>query len=101
MNTTAARQLDGLVYLAARKARDYTLPNTPIHHKLTAREIQVLKLIGLGYSINEIADNLYLSTHTIVSYCNSLKQKLQCKKATQLAVMAERLGLLNGLSFHL
>jgi len=68
---------------------------------LTAREREVLTHIGLGYSIHATANALFLSTHTIVTHCNSLKQKLQCKKATQLAVMAERLGLLAGLSFHL
>ena len=101
MNTTAARQLDGYVYLAATKVRDHAVPISLYHYKLTTRETQVLSFIGQGYSINEIADTLYLSAHTIVTYCNSLKQKLHVKKATQLAVMAERLGLLKDLSFHL
>lgn len=101
MNTNAARQVEDVVYLSTRKARDHSVPLQLYHHSLTDREKEVLTYIGLGYSIHEIADSLFLSAHTIVTHCNSLKQKLHCKKATQLAVMSERLGLLTGLSFHL
>ncbi len=78
-----------------KRRRDLQSPH------LTDRETEVLRGIGLGFSIRELADQYCLSTHTIISHRNSLKQKLHCKKATQLAVMAERLGLLSGLSFHL
>jgi len=101
MNTNAARQVGDVVYLSARMTRSPSMPIQLLSYNLTAREKQVLTHIGLGYSIHETATALFLSSHTIVSYCNSLKHKLHCKKATQLAVMAERLGLLTGLSFHL
>lgn len=101
MNTNAARQVGDVVYLSTRLARGPSVPIQFINYNLTTRETEVLTHIGLGYSIQEIANELFLSTHTIVSYCNSLKHKLHCKKATQLSVMAERLGLLTGLSFHL
>jgi len=81
-----------------------TIPdNIPVHRPipiLTNRETEVLRGIGLGFSIREMADELCLSSHTIISYRNSLKEKFRCKKATQLAVIAERLGLLIGFSFH-
>ncbi len=79
---------------STHRRRDYQYP------QLTSRETEVLQGIGLGFSIRELADQYCLSTHTIISHRNSLKEKLRCKKATQLAVMAERLGLLSGLSFH-
>lgn len=72
----------------------------PLHINLKEREIEVLKFLGLGYSIKETAAAMFLSSHTIMSYRKSIKFKLRCNKVTQLAVIAERMGLLTGLSFH-
>jgi|GEM_PF-2390156 len=101
MNRTTIRQAPLPVSVPGEVVRDHDIP-PPLSdlNRLTTRETEVLQLIGLGYSIQEIGVELHLSSHTIVSYRKSLWRKLHCKKATQLAVMAERLGLLTGLSFH-
>ncbi len=102
MNRTTISCITLPVGVAGEVVRDHYIP-PPLSdsYRLTTRETEVLQLIGLGYSIQEIGEQLFLSSHTIVSYRNSLKRKLHCKKATQLAVMAERMGLLTGLSFLL
>lgn len=66
---------------------------------LTNREIEVLTMIGLGYSIKEISGFLFLSTNTVATHRSSIKEKLQCRKATTLAVIADRMGLLTSLTF--
>lgn len=44
--------------------------------ELTDREIEVLKLIALGYTNREIADQLFLSVRTVESHRAHLQQKL-------------------------
>lgn len=93
----------GFAYKGIPEPHEATPNSIPVHRPipiLSTRETEVLRGIGLGFSIRELADELCLSSHTIVSHRKSLKEKFRCKKATQLAVMAERMGLLVGLSFH-
>ena len=51
---------------------------------LSDRELEVLTLIGQGKSTREIADCLLLSHHTIGTYRDRLKTKLNLKNATEL-----------------
>ena len=75
------------------------VPHAVSRQRLSKRETEVLRLIGLGYSIKEISSQLFVSAHTIVTHRNSIKEKYNCRKATQLAVLAERMGLLTNLEF--
>ncbi len=43
---------------------------------LSGRELEVLRLIALGHTNNEIADNLYLSVRTVESHRAHIQQKL-------------------------
>jgi two-component system response regulator NreC len=45
-------------------------------HGLTEREVEVLRLIALGHTNNEIAEQLYLSVRTIESHRSHIQQKL-------------------------
>lgn len=76
-----------------------SVPHSASRRSLSKRETEVLRFIGLGYSIKEISELLFLSAHTIVTHRNSIKDKCNCRKATQLAVLAERMGLLTDLEF--
>ncbi|MUH36017.1 DNA-binding response regulator [Zobellia amurskyensis] len=62
---------------------------------LTDREKEVLKLIANEYTTQEIADELFLSKHTIESYRKNLISKLQVKNLAGLTKHAIKIGLLN------
>lgn len=55
---------------------------------LTNRELEVLRLIGEGYSTKEIAERLHLSIKTIGTYRENLKEKLNLKHFTGLVKFA-------------
>lgn len=55
---------------------------------LTNREIDVLKLVALGNSNKEIADKLYISTHTVMSHRKNMIEKLGIKSISGLTVYA-------------
>jgi len=44
--------------------------------KLTPREIEVLELVGKGYTYKQTAETLALSVHTIHSEVKNIKNKL-------------------------
>ena len=62
--------------------------------KLSDREIQVLVMLAKGQSMRNIANQLFLSPHTIDSHRLNLCKKLQVRRTTELAVWAYKLGLL-------
>ena len=62
---------------------------------LTDREKEVLKLIANEYTTQEIADELFLSKHTIESYRKNLISKLQVKNLAGLTKHAIKIGLLD------
>lgn len=55
---------------------------------LTTREKDVLKLVALGHSNKEIADQLFISTHTVISHRKNLTDKLGIKSISGLTVYA-------------
>lgn len=53
-------------------------------HGLSDREIQIFNLLGHGYSLQKIADQLFLSVKTVETYRSRLKEKLGLKSAEDL-----------------
>ena len=62
-------------------------------HKLSDRELEVLKLIAEGNSNAEIAGSLYLSEKTVKSHVSNILGKLHLADRTQAAVYAWREGV--------
>ena len=60
---------------------------------LTARELDVVKLVAQGYDNKEIAANLYLAEGTVRNQISRILEKLELKDRTQLAVYAVKHGL--------
>ncbi len=58
--------------------------------KLSAREIDVLKLISEEYSTNEIAEKLFISVNTVESHRKNLMRKLDVKNVVGLIKFAMR-----------
>lgn len=67
--------------------------NTDLGVPLTPREIQVLRLITMGLSNQEIADTLEISVETVKEHVQNLLRKLSVNDRTQAAVWALRHGL--------
>lgn len=62
-------------------------------HGLTARELDVLRLIAEGRTDREIAEALFLSYRTVTSYVTSILGKLSVDSRTAAATQAIRRGL--------
>ena len=76
-------------------ARDIGPPDTSIADSLSAREREVLSLLGRGLGNADIAKRLYLSEGTVRNYVSSILSKLNVPDRTQAAVLALRYGLAN------
>ncbi|MBW6480373.1 MAG: response regulator transcription factor [Bacteroidales bacterium] len=55
---------------------------------LSARELDVLKLLVKGLSNKEISDKLFISTHTVISHRKNITHKLNIKSVAGLTVYA-------------
>ena len=69
-----------------------TLPDD-IDVPLTPRETQVLRLVSMGLSNQEIADSLEISIETVKEHVQNLLRKLSLNDRTQAAVWAIRHGI--------
>jgi two-component system invasion response regulator UvrY len=65
------------------------------HTRLSNRENEVLLKIVAGQSINEIADELFLSAKTISTYKARILEKLELKNSAQLATYAVKNNLVH------
>ena len=86
------------VHALAERAR-LTLPTAPSApaaedpHGLTAREAEVLALVGRGRTNAEIAEELFISTKTASVHVSNILRKLGLKSRIQAAAVAQRRGL--------
>ena len=62
---------------------------------LSARELEVLALIGEGLANHEIAARLYLSLHTVKAHARTIYAKLGVSSRTQAVAKGRALGLLS------
>lgn len=56
--------------------------------ELTKREIEVLQLITKGHSNKEIADQLFVSIHTVISHRKNISEKTGIKSASGMTMYA-------------
>ena len=61
---------------------------------LTSRELEVLDLIGQGYSNQQIADRLVVTLHTVKKHSSNIYGKFGVGGRTQAIVRARELGIL-------
>jgi DNA-binding NarL/FixJ family response regulator len=76
-------------------ARPRHAPHAFAGTRLSARELQVVRLVADGRSNQQIADELYLTLPTVRTYLRRLFVKLDVRDRTQLAVLAHQAGLLH------
>ena len=70
--------------------------STPGASALTGAELRLLPLLSTHLSFPEIAEEMFLSRHTIKSQANSLYRKLGATSRSQAVTRARELGLLEG-----
>ena len=83
----------GLIVERTRRARRGELA-TGAAEQLSARELDVLRLLAEGLDNNEIALRLYLSPTTVKRHISAIFSKLGVSNRVQAAIWAVRAGLL-------
>jgi DNA-binding CsgD family transcriptional regulator/tetratricopeptide (TPR) repeat protein len=68
-------------------------PSPPLG--LTPRELDVLRLVGQGYTNVRIADTLFISRKTAAAHVSNILAKLEVARRAEAAAIAARLGLLD------
>lgn len=56
----------------------------PLHESLSNRELEVLRMLGSGQSVSEVAEELHLSVATVSTYRGRVLEKLNLRSTAQL-----------------
>ena len=78
---------------------DISVTLDPVHpnkYNLSPRELEVLHLIAMGLSYQEIADRLSVSLSTIKTHASNIFSKMDVKRRTQAVMLAQKSGVLPG-----
>jgi len=62
---------------------------------ITNREIQILQQVSQGLTSKEIANQLFISTHTVISHKKKLMRKMAVKNMAQMVRRGFECGLLS------
>ena len=82
--------------VTSRLIQRFALPLTPAStalDELTARELEVLRLVARGLSNAEIADDLVVSEHTVKTHVAHILRKLDLRDRVQAVVLAYEAGI--------
>ena len=91
--SSAAQLLAGLHAQQSSAPRDASLSSEVEKMGLTARELEVVRLIAQGHSNTEIAAKLFVSDATVKTHINHIFSKLGARDRSQVIVKARQLGL--------
>jgi two-component system, NarL family, nitrate/nitrite response regulator NarL len=75
------------------KAKAERVADAELVEPLTARELEVLRLLSAGMTNKEIAARLGITEHTIKFHVNAILGKLEAETRTEAVVHAARLGI--------
>jgi DNA-binding NarL/FixJ family response regulator len=67
----------------------------PLHETLSDREFQIMRMIASGKTMNEIADELSLSSKTVYTYRARILEKMGMKNNMEVAHYATKHGLID------
>ena len=71
-------------------------PKTPHGIPLSKREVDVLRLVALGYANKEIGDELYISVRTVETHKTHIMQKTGLRARSELTRFAHDAGIITG-----
>lgn len=63
--------------------------------KISEREVEIIKLIAEGFINKEIADRLFLSTHTVNTHRKNIMQKLNINNTAGIVLFAVKEGIVS------
>ena len=94
--TDAAQPLGDLVVVVQDDEADPpALAEVTDVQPLTPRELEVLRLMALGWETEYIAAELEVTLHTVRSHVANLRRKLNAKSRFEAVMTATRLGILS------
>jgi DNA-binding NarL/FixJ family response regulator len=79
-----------IAMILLQRARDALAAQGPAQPHLSARELEILRLMAQGQSGRQIADNLVVTRSTVRKHTSSILRKLQVENRVQAAVRAVR-----------
>ena len=93
--TAIRRVVGGRPYVSAALAEHLVLevtrdPDTPLHARLSDRELQVLCMLGTGKTVTDIATELSLSVKTVSTYRSRILEKMHLRSNAELIHYAVR-----------
>ena len=63
--------------------------------QLTEREIVTLSYLAEGYENREIAETIFVSTHTVKAHVSSILKKLKARNRTHAVYIALKRGIID------
>ena len=91
----AAGAYFGQLFVKRKSAKTFEVNKAKNQNLLSKRELEVLHLLSLGHSNQEIADKLFVSITTIKTHTSNIYQKLDVKRRTQAVQKGLDLGLIS------
>ena len=87
--------LAGGRYVEARIAQEIALGRQVTHplQQLTERDLEVMRLLAQGCSLQQIADTLGIAYKTVANICSQIKGKLGVARTADVMRMASELGI--------
>lgn len=70
-----------------------SIPDKPLHTRLSAREHQVFTLLYQGKTVSEIAAELDVAASTVSNQLSKIKEKLHARTVGEIVAYAHRAGL--------
>lgn len=64
-------------------------------NKMSSRELEVLRLMAMGYSNKQIADHLFVAEQTVKNYVSNIYSKLGVKDRVTVSILALKAGLID------
>jgi two-component system, NarL family, invasion response regulator UvrY len=90
------RVMEGGRYIEGEIAQELALQSVsagPPLPQLTARELEILRMLGNGRSMTEIADALAIGYKTVANTCTGIKAKLGVSRMADLIRLAIEIGV--------
>lgn len=96
---TMAFPIDAMHHMAAKATRlleenNFLRKNFNKYSRLSKREQEILKLLSLGKSSQQTADQLFISLHTVETHRKNIKQKLDTNSYFELCQYARAFDLI-------
>jgi DNA-binding CsgD family transcriptional regulator len=81
-------------YFSLDTDEEFKLVDNNYNNLFTVREHEILILLSKGMNVNEIADELFISPHTITTHKKNILRKSECNNTAELIARCIREGII-------